>query len=740
VSEFDPYYTWLGIAPKDQPPTYYRLLGIDLFEQNSDVIANAADQRMVHLRTFQSGKHSAASQKILNEIAAARLCLLNLEKKKQYDDALQALRQKTLQPPATPAAAPFGAPPVARPSVPPAIPRQEEIPDTDFGSYSPVSMYSARRYGFVFRPVHVAIIASIIGAVLVAFILYALNQTEKNTGVVIPTTLVNPQPSAGTKPETTHEIKPEPTAGTKTDLTATSQPTGSTTTQPEVKTTSPVNAALEKEKKQKEPAANPPDTATNEPKSKDENAPAKETPQPTEVKKIKPGKVTRSKEEEAELESLLNQRLPVPPAADQERITTDIRALYKDAYKNNKKLFAATLFDKAKDTKPSADRYVLLQESRQLAVSTYQGELALEIIAVLAAEYQVSAAALRTDVLEAGIKRGQLTVENRTAISNAALDTVDIAISEDNFELARRLDKIANQLARANSDKGLIQEAIDKMAEIEAAATAFAKTKDAREALKNDPDDLAANATVGKYICLTKTDCREGLVMLLKSDNAALKALAKKDLHAESLEAVSQVKLGNEWWDAGIKKRAVYWYRSALPFLSGLERDKVESKLVAYAPNNSQNWRFQFNLDKAKVKDDFVRLASGESITSRADWRGACEVILVARTTGSPVKIKFGHAELFWGKEGSRSVLRVTTGSPDYHSKSTPLSPPLPNAWHQIRWVIAPLGTQVTIDNKLVFFEKHNNDLSGEQTISATASYPGPLDVRSIQMKSPQGK
>jgi hypothetical protein len=29
MSDFDPYYHWLGIAPKDQPPNHYRLLGVE---------------------------------------------------------------------------------------------------------------------------------------------------------------------------------------------------------------------------------------------------------------------------------------------------------------------------------------------------------------------------------------------------------------------------------------------------------------------------------------------------------------------------------------------------------------------------------------------------------------------------------------------------------------------------------------------------------------------------------------
>ena len=66
---FDPYHTWLGIAPAEQPPNHYRLLGIALFEESRDVISNAADRQMAHIRTFQGGKHAAESQKLLNELS-----------------------------------------------------------------------------------------------------------------------------------------------------------------------------------------------------------------------------------------------------------------------------------------------------------------------------------------------------------------------------------------------------------------------------------------------------------------------------------------------------------------------------------------------------------------------------------------------------------------------------------------------------------------------------------------------
>ena len=89
AERFDPYYTWLGIPPEEQPPDHYRLLGIRRFEENQDVIANAADQRMAYIRTFQTGRRSKESQAILNEVATARACLLEAGKKRAYDEKLK---------------------------------------------------------------------------------------------------------------------------------------------------------------------------------------------------------------------------------------------------------------------------------------------------------------------------------------------------------------------------------------------------------------------------------------------------------------------------------------------------------------------------------------------------------------------------------------------------------------------------------------------------------------------------
>ena len=82
---FDPYLKWLGIRDIERPINHYRLLGIDLLESDPDVISVAADRQMSHVRRYQTGPQAKVSQEILNELAAAKLVLLDPVRKARYD-------------------------------------------------------------------------------------------------------------------------------------------------------------------------------------------------------------------------------------------------------------------------------------------------------------------------------------------------------------------------------------------------------------------------------------------------------------------------------------------------------------------------------------------------------------------------------------------------------------------------------------------------------------------------------
>ena len=86
----DPYYKWLGIPPDEQPPHYYRLLGVRIFESDPEVIESAANQRMDYLQSLSGGDHPAAAQQLLSEMARARITLLEQRQRKAYNAELKA--------------------------------------------------------------------------------------------------------------------------------------------------------------------------------------------------------------------------------------------------------------------------------------------------------------------------------------------------------------------------------------------------------------------------------------------------------------------------------------------------------------------------------------------------------------------------------------------------------------------------------------------------------------------------
>lgn len=93
--DFDPYRELLGIEAGEGPPNHYVLLGLPAFESDRDRIDEAAGERMALLQEFANSEHLDASQKLLNEVSAARRCLLDSTKKIAYDEDLRSRQKRT---------------------------------------------------------------------------------------------------------------------------------------------------------------------------------------------------------------------------------------------------------------------------------------------------------------------------------------------------------------------------------------------------------------------------------------------------------------------------------------------------------------------------------------------------------------------------------------------------------------------------------------------------------------------
>ena len=184
MPDFDPYHRWLGIPPDERPISKYRLLGINDFEVDRDVVNLAAERQTVFLRTMQAGEHPDLVAQLLNEVSQARVTLLDPHKKSAYDAQLRNERTPK-EAESEPAAAP-----IVQPAAPASRPRN--VPP--------------RKRRTVAKPIWKCLEVigiSIAGGLLILVMLFMLGGSND-----APITITSPQPV--TPPITTAQPPPEP--------------------------------------------------------------------------------------------------------------------------------------------------------------------------------------------------------------------------------------------------------------------------------------------------------------------------------------------------------------------------------------------------------------------------------------------------------------------------------------------------------------------------------------------------
>ena len=124
-------------------------------------------------------------------------------------------------------------------------------------------------------------------------------------------------------------------------------------------------------------------------------------------------------------------------------------------------------------------------------------------------------------------------------------------------------------------------------------ATAQAAIHAAEEKLKTTPDDPAACRIVGSWYCFEKDNWPEGLKLLAKCSDPALKSLAENELAGKPLTPVEKAVHGDSWWDladkspnkskVAMRKFACNYYQDALTDLpDGLEKTRLENRVQAF--------------------------------------------------------------------------------------------------------------------------------------------------------------
>ena len=87
-ADIDVYKDWLGITEKARPLNHYQLLRLKQFEDDAGKVRDNYRKMNAHVRKYAAGEYGPLSQKLLNELAKAMLCLTDARRKAEYDITL----------------------------------------------------------------------------------------------------------------------------------------------------------------------------------------------------------------------------------------------------------------------------------------------------------------------------------------------------------------------------------------------------------------------------------------------------------------------------------------------------------------------------------------------------------------------------------------------------------------------------------------------------------------------------
>lgn len=602
---FDAYHKWLGIRPEEQPPNHYRLLGVALFESDPDVLAHAADQRMAHLRNFQSGRHRNICAEILNHMAAARICLLDPRKKQTYDVQLrESLTAQTPSPPPAPAPYPEG-PPLA-----PALPRggrARSVTDRQF---------ARRKRDWVIRTV--AMSASVLVCLSAALAWMYWNRHKpvvRPDRPQIPLAQLRPRDPPTAAPSGTSVPSPlgeqqnvpdrsaSPTGGTIEEPSPTPGPTPSEPNNPESEPTSTMKS---------EPSSEPASEPSPEPASAP--APASE-PSPDPPRERDPESAGQS--HPVIVLTPPDDRAPIPSETDLAKALTAVREVYDADCKaarnrEQKRELAARLLQKAEQTRNDLPGMMtLLKLVMEVAEQADDCPIQLRAIDVLAEMFQVDGLQMKAEALRKYAPKADSSIERDWVVQQAAR-MIDRALTANQFDTAVEFARLAGDSSGAAADAAT-EPVHERIAEIDAARQAYEEAQQAIAALTANESDEEASLVLGKYLCLVKGDWERGLPWLAKSNDPALKDLAARD-QAGAMTSDAKVELADSWWDMSeqatgstqkqMRERAAFRYRQALSGLTGLNRDRVIKRLADMAVE------MRISLSTPKAINQFV-LAPG---------------------------------------------------------------------------------------------------------------------------------
>jgi hypothetical protein len=625
---FDPYRKWLGIPPEEQPPHHYRLLGLELFEEDADVIVNAADARLEYLKSLSKDVHADMAEQLCAQIKEVQSCLLDPAKKAFYDGQLQrriaAMKKEPPPMSATPNGAaspsamrgqqwatPIPQPPSHTPTAsggktPPSIPTTAAISELRVPAYSKQPARPRQRWQTL-AAVMLGLVA--LGALSI-FLLVKFNKSEGPIPIIAradageksnPTKAATSASQGNTTPGKT-AVKPAKSAGETNE------------NPPAEKDPSPPVPPLPNGG---HPAETPNDPAEKASGLENPNpigeippriidippVPTNPPQQATPPDQRNPSTENPSEAADPSPRQPADKRQPVPGETVRQEAEKSVREIYGvriAATKNagEKIALANQIWFQSLRTKDNlAAQYALMSLAIQLSGDAGNLALAMNRAETFAEYFAVDPWDTKAQAL---VKAAKAVQAARNNMPNASGDDfvllgrqfAEKAREAGQIEAAQKAIKAITPLAK--KDPVLLREINTIGREIDRLVARYQPVRKALDVLKEKPDDAEANTLAGRWTCFESREWDKGLPMLKKSSDAPLAELSAADL-ATPKNADREMATADAWWDFAQKEkdksavkaaalsRAAYWYDRALPNLAGLDKAKADERLKSIA-------------------------------------------------------------------------------------------------------------------------------------------------------------
>lgn len=558
---FDPYYQWLGIPPEEQPANHYQLLGIKWFEDNRDVISAAVDRQMLHLRTYQIGDYSDISQRLMNEVVSAKLCLLDPKRKAVYDQKLlEGDLATSIEAQKASGSTAFG-------------PQLDALFDEAEQAEPGEMLHKPRRRlwkpsgRFVVRFVSLSV-GVLLVMVLIATASWLVDNVRSRLHdgkqpFAVP--IVPADPDAKKRPiEPRKPVEPEHPLEPK----------------------QPIGADGLKPPKPKPPIVEP--AAVDPTKARPVKPDPKPSTRPSDASDAGNHKQTTG-----------DRRLAVP--SEDARLKANLQVDEKygvssdlgplDKARLAKRLLKVSGAGIA--VRDPAVRYEMLEMASRLAAEGGDLNLAFATIDKLGEYYKIDPLAAKVSRLSTSAASAQGPVRIRQVVKVAG-NLIDEAVELKRFDTALRIVEVTLRVCQHSDGKPLRKSVANRRKDIRKQQERYDKIQTAKKTLEAVPDDGEANLIFGSYLCFNKSDWPGGLPLLAKGSDADLARLARRELEKPPGNIDEEIDLADGWWKLASKTfgprkrpillRAAYWYKRAQPKLTvGPKTKHVDKRLETIA-------------------------------------------------------------------------------------------------------------------------------------------------------------